>query len=144
MNYNYIPMPAISPRIPIPTSKTSKKPPPDLPEDRFLDDQGNEIYHSLKHQEKAQQTKLADDWFCKILRTKKSKISNDKFELTTTSRYDYDQPFSVKDHMIHTIETSSSAYTESELQTMDMQKLTLVCTQVTSLCTGPILNESDR
>ena len=124
-------MPAISQRIPIPTSKTSKKPPPDLPEDRFLDDQGNEIYHSLKHQEKAQQTKLADYWFYKILATKKS-------------RYDYDQPFSVKDPMIHTIETSSSAYTESELQTMDMQQLTLVCTQVTSLRTGPILNESDR
>ena len=131
MNYNYILMPAISQRIPIPTSKTSKKPPPDLPEDRFLDDQGNEIYHSLKHQEKAQQTKLADYWFYKILATKKS-------------RYDYDQPFSVKDPMIHTIETSSSAYTESELQTMDMQQLTLVCTQVTSLRTGPILNESDR
>tara|TARA_B100001094_G_C17492573_1_gene467174 strand:+ start:77 stop:397 length:321 start_codon:yes stop_codon:yes gene_type:complete len=106
MNSNYISaIHATSQRIPIPTSK---KPPPELPEDRFLDDQGNEIYHSHKHQEKAQQTKLA------------------------------------KDHMIHTIETSSSAYTESELKTMDMQQLTRVCTQVTSLCTGPILNESDR
>tara|TARA_B100000131_G_scaffold310689_1_gene342645 strand:+ start:603 stop:1034 length:432 start_codon:yes stop_codon:yes gene_type:complete len=143
MNSYYMPKDIYATSEPI-SIPTFKKPPPALPEDRFLDDQGKEIYHSHKHQEKAQQTKLADYWFYKILATKKSKISNDKFELTKTSRYAYDQPFSVKGHMIHTIDTSSSAYTESELQTMDMQQLTRVCTQVTSLRTGPILNESDR